>query len=509
MPPWGRPPGGRAGVGRYMEEAEDVYRFQEIDSDDEKNGVMVEPGYQRFSAAKQFNPDELYFNDMDLRAWERRTAELDGMAYGDDYGFQEDEGYYDDGPEVTMSQAEYEELVFQRVLDRIRLARATGEPDVQMTEEELEVYQVRLGLRQRAPAARPQVQTRPVSAPAISGGTNNAVTNTSSSTTKNSSGSTRSKRGQQRTSLFSSRPKKEKPGSRKRASSNATATTNQSNQTYQTSQSGQAPGFVVPDANGQPIFAPINVYAGRLAGEGPLRPSGSPSRSGSRSASLNGRQAPTPPRITPVWDVPGAFPSGSPTRYQRESTPPRQGRPPSSSSRQSSIQDQADLQSNNRSPSGSVQQTVKLVPFPVTDYQHFTAEPYQYQVAGQVAPSVQPPSQSSPQSQYVRRAASGPVENPYMAMPRRVPVPVQRAPAPTAGVQSSYSDPNLPRTSGARPEVSEDDGGILVDVIPEADDKRHTAQTMKSGAKEASGSSSSSSKDSEKRRRAGRTRRKL
>ncbi|KAF2255412.1 hypothetical protein BU26DRAFT_416027 [Trematosphaeria pertusa] len=469
MPPWGRPPGGRgADVGRYLQEVEDVYRFQEVDSDDEKNGVMSDPAHQRVSISKQyFNPDELYFNDMDIRAWERRAQELDALAYGEDYGYLEDEGYYDDAGDVTMSAAEYEELLFQRVLDKIRLARATGESDVQITPEELDAYQARLLGRPRVPAARPQVpRARPVSAPVLNGNVSTAGVTTSGNAAASGSSSTRSKKSQRRTSIFGSRPKKEKSRSRTRATSNASNTTSQQ----------PPPVFIVPGPNGQPVYAPINAYQGRMPRDHPVRPSGSPSRQSSRSASISSDRVPTPPRVSPPRDVPGAFPSGSPQR-SRDPTPPHSGRPASSSSRQST-QDSIDSQlADGTARRSSVQQTARLVPFPVTEYKHYTAEPYHYQVAGQVATS-QP---SSSQPQFARRVVSGPAGSNYMTMPRRVPVPDQRAAAPMLSAQGSHSDPALvQRASGSRAEVSDEEdgqGAILVD-------------------------------DSERRRRSGRSRRK-
>lgn len=516
MPPWGRPPGGRgADVGRYLQEVEDVYRFQEVDSDDEKNGVMSDPAHQRVSISKQyFNPDELYFNDMDIRAWERRAQELDALAYGEDYGYLEDEGYYDDAGDVTMSAAEYEELLFQRVLDKIRLARATGESDVQITPEELDAYQARLLGRPRVPAARPQVpRARPVSAPVLNGNVSTAGVTTSGNAAASGSSSTRSKKSQRRTSIFGSRPKKEKSRSRTRATSNASNTTSQQ----------PPPVFIVPGPNGQPVYAPINAYQGRMPRDHPVRPSGSPSRQSSRSASISSdrvpvsggnntgdlgrglRQAQTPPRVSPPRDVPGAFPSGSPQR-SRDPTPPHSGRPASSSSRQST-QDSIDSQlADGTARRSSVQQTARLVPFPVTEYKHYTAEPYHYQVAGQVATS-QP---SSSQPQFARRVVSGPAGSNYMTMPRRVPVPDQRAAAPMLSAQGSHSDPALvQRASGSRAEVSDEEdgqGAILVDVVPQADDKSYKVQTVKTSTKE--GSSGGSNKDSERRRRSGRSRRK-
>ncbi|KAF2797686.1 hypothetical protein K505DRAFT_358223 [Melanomma pulvis-pyrius CBS 109.77] len=488
-----------------MEEAEDVYRFQELETED----VKLEPDYQQDPDGKHFNPDELYFNDMDLRAWEARTAEIDGMAYGEDYGYQEDEGYYEEAGRISMSTAEYEEFLFLRVLDKIRLARATGDQDVQLTTEELDAYS--RGLRPRAPAARPQPRGRPLSAPVMNGVVNgaasNAIINTSTPSVAGGSGtgSTRRKKSQQRTSIFAPWPKKDKdkPSSRKRAPSNVSETTTQPLQPPLQ----QPPGFVVPGPNG-PVYAPINAY-GRMRRDSNVRSAASPSRD-SRSASLNSRHAPTPPRVTPPREIPGAFPSGSPQRYYRESTPPpRQSRPPSAHSRYSMQENsESQLPPNTRSRSSSIQQPVKLVPFPVTDYQHYTAEPYQYHVPGQPAP-LQPPSQPISQLPYARRVVSGPVDGNYV-MPRRVPVPVQRATAPLPAVQPSYSDPALAqRGSVLGGEASDDNdlGSVMVDVVAQADDKSYKVQTTKPSGKEAS--SSGSAKDSDRRKRSsGRTRRK-
>jgi hypothetical protein len=67
MPHWGRPPGGSSGVGRYYEGMEDVHRFQEVRSAEENNGVLSNQAFQPALNGKNINPDELYFNDMDIR----------------------------------------------------------------------------------------------------------------------------------------------------------------------------------------------------------------------------------------------------------------------------------------------------------------------------------------------------------------------------------------------------------------------------------------------------------
>lgn len=478
-----------------------MYRFQELESGDENNGALLDQGYNmasNVSNGKQpFNPDELYFNDMDIRAWERRTVDQEGLAYGDDYGYEygyvEDEGYYEDAGNM-VSPAEYEELLFQRTLDKIRFARATGEADVSLTPEELEAYQNRMW-RQRAPAARAPNRI-PQTAPVVH------AASASSSIGAPGSSSPRSKKNQRRSSLFGSKDKskKEKSGNRARATSNATESTVQQT----------PPGFLVPGPNGQPMFAPINAYQGYSGRDGrqpgsPLRPGSRPASKGNeRHANSKGRktgspkgatQAETPPQsplrlVTTSRDIPGAFPS-SPVSY-RMPTPPL-NRPGSSSSRQSA-QDPEDRQasSSSRSRSSTVQQPQKLVPFPIAEYKHHNAEPFQYQAAGHLA-------QPSAQPQYARRVASA--EAPHPAMPRRVPVPGQHLTG-RQGIQSSYSDPAIPQAGGMA-DVSEE--GFHPGL--HTDESGSSVQTGKSTSKQGSGSGGGG-KESERRRRSGRSRRK-
>ncbi|KAF1953971.1 hypothetical protein CC80DRAFT_419000 [Byssothecium circinans] len=444
MPPWGRPPGdrGAGSVGKYLEETDDVYRFHEVDSDDEKNGVLLDSGFHKAPNGKQnFNPDELYFNDMDMGAWERRTGDVDGMAYGDDYGYMEDEGYYDDAADVTMAAAEYEELLFQRVLDKIRLARATGDADVQLLPEELEAYQARIW-RSRTPAAHPQARSRPATAGTVNGNANPVVAASSSNT-----GTSGRKKNQRRTSLFSSKPKEKKSSGRSRAPSNVSEMASQP----------MPPGFVVPGPNGQPMYAPINAYQG-----------GQPTQARGLGPALRLSQAPM--RITGSRDMPGTFP-GSPVSYRSASpinSPVHANRPASSSSRQST-QDRIEPQqlSNGRTRSSPIQETPTLVPFPTVEYKHHTAEPFQYQAAGHLASSS---SSTVSQPQYTRRVASGSSDT-HVAMPRRVPVPVQHATA-TESVHGSYSDP-VPMQ-----------GGLGVDLGDEEDDAGNRKSSAKTGSGE-------------------------
>ncbi|KAI4663253.1 uncharacterized protein J4E78_003664 [Alternaria triticimaculans] len=163
MPRWGRPPGGSSGVGRYYEGGQnDVHRFQELDSDDEKGGVVLDQAFQPALNGKSINPDELYFNDMDISAWEGRAAAL-GEATYQDHGHQQRYDEYPGSMGSNYNSAEYEEILFRRVLDKIRIQRAAGYTDVQLTAEELDAYHARF-LGPRTTDVRPEAQSRPSSA---------------------------------------------------------------------------------------------------------------------------------------------------------------------------------------------------------------------------------------------------------------------------------------------------------------------------------------------------------
>ncbi|KAF2034754.1 hypothetical protein EK21DRAFT_55746 [Setomelanomma holmii] len=370
---------------------------------------------------------------MDIRAWEQRASALGGVPYEPDYDVhEEDEGYFDKAGEA-VSQAEFEELLFQRVLDKIRVARAAGNSDVQLSAEEIEAYQSRLH-GSRSPAARPQPMSR---SPVL----DDTASMLSADTGRHGHSSSRESKSKksQRTSLFSSKPKKEKPTSRKRAVS-----------TVSSGSSQVPPGFVVPGPDGQPMYTPINPYQGSLA-----RDAEPPSRPSSRSASGNSQAYHAPPRMAPPWEmpreVPGAFPGAfaAPSYAYRSATPTRQGRP--AASQQTSYED-----AGPHSRSSSTQPP-KLIPFPI--------EPYQYHSFSPTSSSSQP----SPQLQYTRRPSAPPSEASYTSMPRRIPVPIQRtATVPTT--QPSYSDPVMPQASysGAfMPDPEEFHGAAAVEVIPQ------------------------------------------
>ncbi|KAF2630827.1 hypothetical protein BU25DRAFT_455890 [Macroventuria anomochaeta] len=419
-------------------------------------GVNVEHGYQQASTGKQFlNKDDLYFNDMDIRAWERRTAALGGAPNRNDRGYQEDEGYYNDAGE-PMSAAEYEEVLFQRVLDKIRLARAADISDVQLTPEELDAYQSKL-YGTRTPAARPPQSPR-------SSPLNDAmgVANASTTSTKGSS-SSRSKKVQQRSSLFASKPKKDRPSSRKRAPSNVS--------------SAPPPGFMIPGPDGQPIYTPINACQGNLARD-PVTPPQPTSRTLS-----NNERPPMPVRVAPR-EMPGAFPGALPTspHLYYPSTPLAETHP--------SPQDLAlgydglGISTRSLKPSSMQSSMPKTTP----------VEPYQYHTF-----SSSSSTQSSPKLKYTRRVLSA--ESSYTAMPRRVPVPAPRPPP----VQANYLDSSLsPRASSLRVERAAgavDEEVVLGDVDAQTD----SGKSVKGSEKRGSGSGG---RKDERRRKSGKGRKK-
>lgn len=436
-----------------MEGEDDVYRFQDVGSDTEMTGVNVEHEYQQLSKRKQLlNKDDLYFNDMDIRAWERRTAALGDTPNRNDHGYPEDEGCYDDSG-VPLSATEYEEVLFQRVLDKIRLARAAGVPDVQLTSEELDAYQSKLH-GARAPAARsPRSPRRSPLGDVMSAASSNVAS-------KKVLSSSRSNKEQQRLSLFTSKPKKDKYSNHKQALSNAL--------------NAPPPGFVIPGPDGQPIYTPINAYQGNLARDPVMLP-----QPVYRTASHH-EQPPMIVHVTPR-EMPGAFPGALPTspHLYRPSTPLQDVH--------SSPRDLGHgYESLNISGRASTQ---------CLELKTASVEPYQYHDFSSSS------SQSSPKLKYTRRVSSA--ESNYTAMPRRVPVPAQR-PVP---MQASYSGPNTgPHTSSPGlervPSVPVE-GVVMVDVDAQTD----SGKPVKGSSKHGSGSGGM--KDGERRRKSGKSKKKL
>jgi hypothetical protein len=430
-------------VGRHLEGAEDdVYRFQELDSDDEKNGVLLDHG------KPLHNPDELYFNDMDIRAWERRASALHGGINEFGHDRQEnEEGYYDDAGEA-VSRAEYEELLFSRVLDKIRVARAVGNPDVDLSPEELEAYQSRL-YGTRTPAARPQPKSHATNSPVMDDTASMFSVNSMDNPGHPSSSKSKSKKP--RTSLFSSKPKKEKTSDRKRGVSGASQT---------------SPGFLIPGPDGQQIYTPINPYQGSLARDPPA------SQPGSRSASGGSQAYHAPSRPAPrdtAREVPGAF-FATPAPSYRSASPPPQGR-----SIESWQHAQEPPEPRARPPPIKAP---NLVPFPI--------EPYQYQSFSPTSSSSQP----SPQLQYTRRPSAPASEASYASMPRRIPVPAQHASPVTS--HFDYISPETSYHSTGVPESSISQGTAAVEVVPEP----VPVQPAKA---------SGSGKDGERRRKSGKS----
>jgi hypothetical protein len=417
-----------------------VHRFQELDSDEENNGVSIDRGPQQVSNGKILNPDELYFNDMDIRAWERRASAEQDYSYQDEH-----EDHYDDAGDL-MTADDYEEVLFRRVLDKIRIARAAGSADVDLSSEEIEAYQSKLH-GARAPAARPRSSHRHDNSALVNDSGSVATTKTSS---KHGKSSTRSKKDPQRTSIFGSKPKKEKPDSRKRSS------------TMSSSSSHAPPGFVIPGPDGQPLFTPVNAYQGTLA-----RERGTPPQPNSYASPDNSRQNSTPPRRTSSRDILGAFP-GSEDAYQPVN-PVRQGRTISSSQ----LAYEQNHPPENRTRSSSIQ-SAPLIPFPV--------EPYQYHHFS--------PSSGSPASppQYVRNVSATPSEASYKSVPRRVPVSVQaRLPVQRT---ASVADTQVYPAAIPPPQAFASGGMTGAEGLPE---------TVKP---------SGSGKDGERRKKSGRSRKK-
>ncbi|EDU45417.1 hypothetical protein PtrSN002B_001894 [Pyrenophora tritici-repentis] len=441
MPHWGRPPGGSSGVGRYYGGSrDDVLRFQDLGSDDEKDGVVLDSAFQPALNGQHINPDELYFNDMDIRAWEGRASALAEATYGQENGYQEDS-------ERRFDSAEYEEMLFRRVLDKIRIARAAGNPDVSLSPQELHAYQSRL-YGPRVPAARPQAQSRHSSA---STPTDSASVVSVPGDGRHGASSTRSKKSEKRNFIFSSKSRKDKqPSSRTRTLAVSAL------DSY-----APPPGFVVPGPSGEPMYTPISAHPASLAREHEsLDPP-------SRSAADVSHHVPTP-SVTTTRDMLGAYPE-SVYEYQ-PATPRRQDR--TISPRQAAFEADTPPVSRTRSPSI---QSSRLVPFPV--------EPYQYHSFSPASSS----SPTSPQLQYTRRISSGVSEASYASIPRRVPVPVQasasiplqRAVAVGSG-QGSQSDPVLvTQVSGSATAVPAQESGRGVGSGHGAEKRRKSGKSRK------------------------------
>ncbi|KAF2854902.1 hypothetical protein T440DRAFT_514759 [Plenodomus tracheiphilus IPT5] len=429
---------------------------------------------------------------MDIRAWERRASAFERPypGYAD-----EDEGYYEDSGEL-LSPEDYEEMLFQRVLDKIRIARAAGNEDVQLSTEELDAYQSKLH-GARTPAARPQPEPRPTDS------SMNDNASAASVPTKHTHSSSRSKKEKQRTSMFSSKSKKDrdkdKSGHRKRVSTSSSVASPPLSQT--------SPGFLIPGPDGHPVFAPINAYQGHPSRD-QLPSSRDQSISCPTSRSTSGTQQPQPvPRKTPPRDQPpprdvlGAFPGSEHTYRPPTPTLPTQNSPqhpslPSLSARQQAYARERQLEAQGLI--SATQQKARGVPFPV--------EMYQYQA---FTPATISPTSSTQQSQqmpqqYVRRVSSaGQSEASWTSMPRRVPVPTS-APPPVplqrsvAGVGGSAYNV-FASSEGYDVDDDEVDAGDLLGMGGEQGQGLGLSTGM------AMGTGKNSSRDGERRRKSGKS----
>ncbi|KAF2133974.1 hypothetical protein P153DRAFT_281400 [Dothidotthia symphoricarpi CBS 119687] len=413
---------------------------------------------------------------MDLAAWERKTSALDGHAYETDRD-QEDEDYYEHTGE-HISTADYEELLFRRVLDKIRVSRAAGDSDVQLSPAELEAYQSKL-YGAKAPAVRPRPEPRPISSPVLNDTASIASADTITSKPDNfASSNSRPKKSHHRPSMSGSRSQKdkgkerekEKHSSRKRTTPTLSSATSPAPlpARFTPPSPPPPPGFLVPGPDGQPMYAPINAYPSRRARD-PEPPKRSP-----RPAPPTSYQAPrnAPPSIAPPNDIPGAFPGAFPVApHQHQPPPPRQERtmPPS----------RPHALDHEIPPRPSSQHSVKLVPFPVEQYQYHTFD-------------LPASNTSSPPLPYTRSIASGSDVGSYTAMPRRVPAPVSASvPAmpPYAvsvpAVQTGYADPvYTTRASSSGAAVADVDyasGGVLGDGSAQAASARLGTKEGSSG----------------------------
>ncbi|KAJ9659204.1 hypothetical protein H2201_007468 [Coniosporium apollinis] len=351
MPPWGRPPGRR----RDMYDAGTAARFQDLDSDEDGRGVFA---YQEHSSGTTppFISDRLYSNDSDTAYRE------EDMAYGEDYGYSEDDYEYERqaAPLVRRKfSEEQEEIITQRALEKIRRSRAAGRTDVNLTYEELDALE-RRRVQQQPPPRRATPQGK------VSSRTS------SPNSVRSRKGSWVRPAGLLNAAASPVRSRKEHRSSR-RTSDDATAI--------------RGPGFAIAGPSGTSNLVPLGGY------QHAQTPPHSRSRQSSQSRS---RQIISP---TPQYESP---------QYAYAN------RPPSSSSRSSSIhKDEPDWALRSRNS--------------FIAQQNYQNDPLLYQSN----PSLAQP-QLYPQG---RRVTSGPSDVAYANL-RRMPATVGRLP-------TSNSDPVL------------------------------------------------------------------
>lgn len=372
-----------------------------------QGGVFLDPIMQKGGARRAISDDALYYDGIDT-AWDsRRGLDYDNHAYA--------AAYEDDYYGVKLNPDE-EELLVQRALDRIRIARSRGQPNVNLSHEELDAL-ARPRLQQFSRPSDPAAPARP-SSKGRTGNSNSA----------SASSSSRSKKSTSRPSIFSSSPR----SSRTRSGKSDSKRRNSPAHDFEASSAAPPPGFRIPGAGAAPLG-----YASHPS-----------SRPDSRSAS-------------------GAYPSVAGRERGDSFIDPAfrdYVRPSSRDSIGLTPAEEVEYLARraNRSRSGSSAAGFSQPPYPTYAYERERgrpgdADPFLYQTAGPPGLHAGSSASSSPSSQ--RRAMSGSSAGvppggegfPYTAIPRRVPVPSGAVPAAggsrlgnMAGLgRGSISDPAL------------------------------------------------------------------
>ncbi|GME52006.1 hypothetical protein GTA08_BOTSDO02838 [Neofusicoccum parvum] len=321
-------------------------------------------------------------------------------------------GYEDDYYGARLNPDD-DELLVQRALDRIRVARSRGQPNVNLSHEELDAL------------ARPRLQQFSKSsdpAPARPSSKGRSSNNNSASS------STRSKKSNSRPSLFSSSPR----SSRARSGKPDSKRRNSSAHDSEAPPAAPPPGFRIPGAGATPLG-----YASHPSSRPDSRSAGGP------YPAIAGRE-----RGDSFYDA--AF-----RDYVRPSSRDSIGLTPA---------EEAEYLARraNRSRSGSSAPGYSQPPYPTYPFERERgrpgdADPFMYQTGGP-PPAVYAGSSASSSPSSQRRAVSGSAagvphggEGFYTAIPRRVPVPMSAVPAAggprlagAAGLgQGSISDPAL------------------------------------------------------------------
>ncbi|KAB2574398.1 hypothetical protein BFW01_g77 [Lasiodiplodia theobromae] len=391
-------------------------RLQELGDSDEdefsagglrgQGGVFLDPMVQKGGPGRAASSDALYYDGIDPRWNARGGIDYDNAVYRP--AFEDD--YYG----VRLNPDE-EELLVQRALDRIRIARSRGQPNVNLSHEELEAL------------ARPHIQQSP-KPPDLASARPSSKGRPSSSSNNNSS--TRSKKSSSRPSLFSSSPRSSRPRSGKSDSNRRNSSAHESE-----ASSAAPPGLRIPGAGAAPLG-----YASH-----PTPHPGSRSASGAYHATAIGRE----------WADPFYDPA---TRdYARPSSRDSIGLTPA---------EEAEYLARraNRSRSGSSAPGYPPPPpYPTYGFERergrpSDADPFMYQTGGP-PPGLYARSSASSSPSSQRRAVFGSsVALPpagegvaYTAVPRRVPVPPGAVSAASssrlndlAGLgHASISDPTL------------------------------------------------------------------